>query len=75
VERVRQLFELLYLAVSEQRGRIDFGTDLKHFGGNLRPGAGCQFGEFAKGFGRSTGGSASAPFKARQDCFLGRLLE
>jgi hypothetical protein len=75
VERVGQLFQFLHLAVSEQRGRVDFGTDLEHFGRDLRPGAGGQFGELSKGFGRSTGCSTSAPFKARQNCFLRGLLE
>jgi hypothetical protein len=75
MERVRQFLQLLHLSVSEQRSGVDLGTDLKYFGGNLRPGAGGQFGEFAKGFGRGAGRCTSAPFKARQDCFLGILLK
>ena len=52
LKRFRQLLQLLDFAVSEQRGRIHHGTHLKHFGGNLRAGAGGQFGKLAKGFGR-----------------------
>ena len=33
---LRQFFQFLYFAVSEQSGRIENGTDLKHLGNNLQ---------------------------------------
>jgi hypothetical protein len=43
-ERFRQFFQLLHLAVSEQRRGVRHGTHLKYFGGDFRAGASRQFG-------------------------------
>ena len=70
LERLRQFFQFLDFAVSEQRGRVDDGTHLKYFGHNFGAGAGGQFGKFAKRFGRSRGRRAAAAFEAREDRLL-----
>jgi hypothetical protein len=75
MERVRQLFQFLHLAVSQQRGGVHHGTDLKYFSCDLGASAGGQFGKLVKRFGGSAGRGAAASFKSRQDCFLGSLLE
>ena len=63
--RLRQFLQFLDFAVSEQRGGVDHGTNLKHLGHNLRAGAGGQFGKLAKGFRRSRGRATRCGVRSR----------
>jgi len=73
--RLRQFFQFPNFAVSEQRGRVEDGTDLKDLGGDTGAGARGQFGQLAKRFGRSRRRRSAAAFEAREDCLLRVLLK
>ena len=65
-----EFLQFLHFAVSEQRGGIDGGSDLKDFSHNLSAGAGSQLREFAKRFLRGARRRTAAAFKAREDCLF-----
>jgi hypothetical protein len=72
---LRKFFQFLNFAVSEQSGRVENGTDLKDVRYYGSSGAGGQFGQFAKGLGRSRRRRSAAAFEAREDRLLRVLLE